>query len=320
MADDAVPVELTAPDISTYAKGTHGLDYVHTFDGGRTGPHVVVNALTHGNEICGAIALDRLMTLGVRPLRGRMTFAFVNVGAYGRFDPANPNASRFVDEDFNRVWTEDQLDGKRDSAELRRARQLRGLFDTADFLLDIHSMGTRSNALIICHGLDKERKLAGDVGCPAWVVAGSGHIQGQRLIEYTPFNDRGNAKTALLVECGQHWEKNAAVVALDTALHFLRATGAISPALCEALATQKQPRPQTVLDVSGGYSAKTERFRFVERFIGLDLFPKAGTVVAKDGEDDVVTPHDGCYLIMPNHRAKKGERALRFGRKATVAA
>jgi hypothetical protein len=38
------------------------------------------------------------------------------VAAFLRFDPANPYATRFVDEDFNRVWT---------PAEARRQRAQR---------------------------------------------------------------------------------------------------------------------------------------------------------------------------------------------------
>ena len=34
------------------------------------GPHVLVQALTHGNEVCGAIALDWLLGEGFRPTRG----------------------------------------------------------------------------------------------------------------------------------------------------------------------------------------------------------------------------------------------------------
>jgi predicted deacylase len=312
MPQDAI--ELTAPDISRYAAGTDGIPYVHSFDSGRSGPHVMVNALTHGNEICGAIALDRILSLGLRPRQGRMTLAFVNVGAYRRFDPAKPHASRFVDEDFNRVWVESRLDGPEETAELKRARELRPIFDQVDFLLDIHSMGTRSTALMIAHGLEKERKLAREIGVPPWIVCGQGHIKGKRLIEYTPFNDRANAKTALLVECGQHWEANAARVALDTALRFLGVTGALDAETVTAHVHDRSPKPQTMVDVSGGYTARTDAFRFVKPFTGLEHFPKAGTPVAEDGGETVTTPHDDCYLVMPNHRAKKGDRALRFAR------
>lgn len=65
----------------------------------------MINALTHGNQVCGAIAVKELLELGVRPRKGKLTAAFANVKAYHRFDPANPDASRFVDQDFNRVWT-----------------------------------------------------------------------------------------------------------------------------------------------------------------------------------------------------------------------
>ncbi len=309
-------IELTAPDISRYAEGTDGVPYVHTFDSGKPGPHVMVNALTHGNEICGAIALNRIFELGLKPKQGKLSLVFVNVGAFQRFDPAKPNASRFVDEDFNRVWVESRLDGTEQSAELKRARELRPVFDEADKLLDIHSMGTRSNALMIVHGLEKERALARAVAVPPWIVCGHGHIQGKRLIEYTPFNDRSNDKTAILVECGQHWEASAARVALDTTLRFLAVTGAIDAETMMKHVHEKTPKPQTMVDISGGYASKTDAFKFVEPFIGLELFPKAGTVIAHDGDEAIVTPHDDCYLVMPNHRAKKGNRVLRFARRS----
>ena len=69
-----------------------------------------------------------------------------------------------------------------------------------------------------------------------------------------------------------------------------------------------------MVDVSGGHTAKTDRFKFVKEFLGLEHFPKGGTVIANDGDEPVVTPHDDCYLVMPNHRAKKGDRVLRFAR------
>src|SRR5258706_15740086 len=138
--DMAIAVELQAPDIEPYRRSGSGTEFVHVLESGKPGPQVMVMALTHGNEICGAIALDRLLRAGVRPSRGRLVLAFANVEAFRRFDPANPYASRFVDEDFNRVWTGEVLGGPRDSVELRRARALRPFVESSDFLLDIHSM------------------------------------------------------------------------------------------------------------------------------------------------------------------------------------
>ena len=61
-----------------------------------------------------------------------------------------PTASRYVDEDYNRVWADAVLDGPRDSTELRRARALRPFVDAADFLLDLHSMHEPGRPIMVC--------------------------------------------------------------------------------------------------------------------------------------------------------------------------
>lgn len=52
------PIELEAPDIGPYRAGNCEIEYVSSFDSGKAGPHLMLAALTHGNELCGAIALD----------------------------------------------------------------------------------------------------------------------------------------------------------------------------------------------------------------------------------------------------------------------
>ena len=116
-------VELEAPDISAYKAGNTGIDYITSFESGKPGPHVMISAVVHGNELCGAIALDHLFRHDVRPAVGKLTLAFMNVAAYHSFDPDNPRVSRYVDEDFNRLWGHDVLEGTRDSVECRRARE-----------------------------------------------------------------------------------------------------------------------------------------------------------------------------------------------------
>ncbi len=104
MDEERYPTEFPVPELGAYARGTAGIDYVHTFDSGRPGPHVMINALTHGNEVCGLYAVDRLLRWEARPARGKLTLSFANVDAFARFSTDRPAASRWVDEDFNRVW------------------------------------------------------------------------------------------------------------------------------------------------------------------------------------------------------------------------
>ena len=62
-------IEIQPPDISAYRKGNSGVEYVHVLDSGKPGPNVMVQALTHGNEFSGAIALDFLFREKVKPRR-----------------------------------------------------------------------------------------------------------------------------------------------------------------------------------------------------------------------------------------------------------
>lgn len=314
-SDDTHFVELEAPDISRWRRGNTGVDFVHCLDSGRPGPDALINAVIHGNELCGAIAVDALLRTGFRPLRGRLMLAFANPEAYRRFDPAQPTRSRFVDEDMNRVWTGELLDGPATSVELRRARALRPFYDRVDHLLDIHSMGTRSAPIMLIHGLERERRFARAMGMPATVACGGGHVQGRRLIEYAPFNDPHGDKVAVLVECGHHWARRSAVVALDAALHFLRALGMVDPAYLAAHVQVSDPGAQAMLEVTHGYAIRTDDFYFVRAFEGLESFARAGEVFAVDGGEELRTPYDDCVLVMPNHRAVRGQRAFRLARR-----
>jgi predicted deacylase len=313
MPDDRYTIELSAPDISPYAAGNTGIPYVTTFDSGRAGPHVVVNALTHGNEICGAIVLDRLFRDGVRPVAGKLTLSFANVAAYLTFDPANPTASRFVDEDFNRLWDPSTLDGDRQSAELQRARMLRPLVAAADLLLDIHSMQQATAPLMLAGLTDKCLQLARRVGVPEFVVRDAGHAAGSRMRDYGAFADRRSPAAALLVECGQHWEQRAAAVALDTTRRFLAASGILPPDEAASILAAAAP-PQRVITVTDAVTIAGDHFEFAETYRGLEIIPRAGTIIAREGGRDIRTPYDDCILIMPSRRLLRGQTAVRLGR------
>ena len=310
----AIPIELQAPDITPYRRSDTGVDWIHTLDSGKPGPHVLVNALTHGNEICGAIALDRLFRMNVRPVRGKLTLAFANVRAFERFDARNPYASRFVDEDFNRVWTPATLDGPRRSAELERARELRPFVEQADFLLDIHSMLEPSPPVMICGPLDKGIRFAFEVGVPEHVVSDTGHSNGTRMRDYGGFGDPASPKNALLVECGQHWERAAERVAWQTVWRFLRRVDVVDRALSDAQVESPVPA-QKLIKVTEAVIASTPSFRFAKPYTGLEIVPRRGDVIAWDGTEPVLAPYDNCVLIMPvPNNIKTGLTAVRLGR------
>jgi predicted deacylase len=309
-------VELTAPDIEPYRAGNTGIEYVTTFDSGIAGPHVLVTALTHGNEICGAIALDRLFRAGLRPRHGKLTLAFDNVAAYQRFDPRVPIASRFVDEDFNRLWSPATLGGPRQSTELARARALRPIVDAADYLLDIHSMQYATAPLMLAGTLERSVGLARRVGIPELIMCDAGHAAGPRMRDYGGFGDPGSGKTALLIESGQHWERRAAEVATDVMLRFLIALGTIARDDAQPLAGpdfDAHPR-QRIIEVTEAVTITSDSFEFVQDFRGLEVLSPKGTLIGRDDGREVRTPYDDCVLIMPSRRLAKGQTAVRLGR------
>lgn len=309
-----VKIELTPPDISDYAAGNTGIPYYTTFDSGEPGPHILVNAITHGNELCGAITLDFLFRHDVRPRHGKLSLGFANFMAYEKFDPSAPTTSRFVDEDLNRLWSPDVLDGPRDPLELRRAREIRPFIETVDVLLDLHSMQQSCAALTLSGPHAKGRALAAAVGYPAHVVSDVGHAAGKRMRDYGAFADPQNPKNALLVECGQHRESDSAIVSLETTLRFLHHFDAIDPEFALAHFAVDEREPQRFIEVTEAVTVRSDEFSFVQPFKGLEVIPSEGEVIGHDGDTPLRAPYDDCVLIMPSRRLFPGQTAVQLGR------
>jgi predicted deacylase len=316
VSDLKFQVELTPPDIEPYRAGNTGTEYVTSFAAAASGPHVLVTALTHGNEICGAIALDKLLRSGVRPRRGTLTLAFDNIAAYREFDTRYPVASRYIDEDFNRLWSPVRLDEPRQSVELERARALRPFVDQADFLLDMHSMQYATAPLMLAGLLPRSRALARRVGIPELIMCDAGHAAGPRMRDYGGFGDPASAKTALLIEAGQHWERRAAEVATDVMLRFLIALDVVTADDVVGLGGPDfAARPQQrVIEVTEAVTISGSQFDFAGDFRGLEVLAEKGTLIGLDDGREVRTPYDNCVLVMPSRRLIKGQTAVRLGR------
>src|SRR5690606_30472966 len=165
--------------------GTRG---VWLFDSGAPGHTGMLTARIHGNELCEAWAIKDLLGAGVRPRRGRLILAFCNLDAFDRFDPAQHDASRYVDEDMNRVWSDQKL-AQTQTQEQRRARAILPWLEQADWLLDLHSMHEPSAPLLLTGTLARNIELARTLGAPEHVIVDSGHQDGVRMRDYGRFSD-----------------------------------------------------------------------------------------------------------------------------------
>jgi hypothetical protein len=298
--------ELTKPDISAWRSGNTGVEGVWHFGSAKPGRHVLITALVHGNELCGAWALKALLEAKVRPAQGSMTLAFCNLAAFDRFDPADHDASRFVDEDMNRVWSKNKLDAPC-TQETRRAAQLRPWIERSDWLLDIHSMHERGAPLVLTGLLPRNLTLARRVGAPQHIVVDAGHQDGVRMRDFGRFGDASAADAcALLIECGFHGALASKDAALDMVTRILVASEVthIGQESGQIPAGWLQPQliPQRAVKVTDAVVAQSDQLRFAQAWQGLQIVPKAGTPIATDGDKVFVTPYDHCTLVMPSLR------------------
>ena len=314
--------DLAAPDIAAWRAGNTGVEGVWHFEAAEPGRRVMVTALVHGNELCGAWALKGLLEAGIQPARGSLTLAFCNIAAFDRFDPRQHDASRFVDEDLNRQWLPERM-AEAGTRERRRAAALRPFVAQADWLLDLHSMHEPSPPLSLTGPMPRNLALAREMRSPEHVVVDAGHQDGVRMRDFGRFGDDesqgDNGTRSLLIECGFHGDPASRTVAQDQCLRFLQAAGTLgADALAQALPGWRQPDAtrQWALEVTGPVVARSAGFRFHQPFTGLEVIATAGTVIGDNDGEPVTTPYDDCVLVMPSTRqARAGVTVVRFARR-----
>lgn len=298
-------LEVLPRDISAYREGNTGIDYVHRFESGKPGPHVLINALTHGNEICGMVAATHLLDSGVRPKIGTLTVSFAHVEAYNAFDPEKPFDNRQIVHNLNRVWSDEWLDGPEDSPELRRARALRPVVGAADHILDIHSTSQDVVPFWVYPDFERNARVAMAIGLPpVHLLMPSGLGSGTPLIQHGLHAGADAPGAAMVVECGQHFRQSAADLATEVALRFLAHFGLIDRA-----GATPDAEPQRRFELLQTHMIQFEDFRFVRPLIGFETFAK-GELIATQGPDEIRAPCDDCTVFMPAQRVIVGREAV----------
>jgi predicted deacylase len=298
-------LEVLPRDLSAYRAGNTGIDYVHRFDSGRPGPHVLVNALTHGNEVCGMVAATHLLDTGVRPLAGILTVSFANVEAYESFDEARPFDSRQIVHNLNRVWSPEWLDGNEDSPELRRARAMRPAVAAADHILDLHSTSQPVRPFWVYPAFERNAAAALAIGRPdVHLVMPNGLGSGIPVIQHGRHGQANGTGVALVAECGQHFLRATSELAVAVTLDFLAHFGLIARGPAAAA-----PAPQRRFELLETRVIKTEEFRFVRPVVGFEEFAQ-GELIATDGPEEIRAPCDRCTIFMPARAAIVGREAV----------
>ncbi|HSC86679.1 MAG TPA: succinylglutamate desuccinylase/aspartoacylase family protein, partial [Polyangiaceae bacterium] len=143
--------------------GSLGVPYSHHAPGsGRHTQHVVLGFAIHGNEHGTLPALLRLTE--------ELNDGSLSPGGPVTLLLGNPEAvladERFLEEDFNRVFT---FDRPAQSLERRRAEQVRPLLDRADWFLDFHQTQTPTERAFWTFPWDRRLALLARALAPASV-------------------------------------------------------------------------------------------------------------------------------------------------------
>jgi succinylglutamate desuccinylase len=323
IASPVVPFDLPKPELGAWRVGNTGVEGVWQFDSGVKGRQVLVTALIHGNELCGAWAVLAALQAGLRPKRGVLTLAFCNLAAFDRFDATSPDDSRCVDEDLNRVWGD--MPWRHDAAlskERQRALQLLPFAEAADWLLDLHSMHAPGPPLVLTGMAPRHAELARALSTPELLVADAGHVAGKRLRDHGRFGvvDAQDDSRALLIECGFHGELPARAVAIDMLGRFLIQSACIDEADVPQHWLKPAPATQRLLHVTHAVTVLDgEPTRFAQDWGTGQCIAQAGTLLGWNGGQPLVTPYANCTLVMPTLRhAKPGSTLVRLAREAPV--
>lgn len=303
-------IEVEQRDLSPYKEGNTGIDYVHRFDSGKPGPHVLINALTHGNEICGMVAATHLLDNDIRPRLGALTVSFANVQAYNAFDPDRPFDNRQLVHNLNRIWSAEMLDSNEQSPELRRARELRPVLAEAQHILDIHSTSSDIDPFWVYLPFERNVALTSAIASPSvHLLLPGGLTTGTGLMQYAQHGTAQGPGAAVVVECGQHFKRAAADLATEVTLNFLAHFGLIDPVEKKNLSTSPKTVPQRRFELLETHVIKSENFAFIRPLVGLEIFSK-GELIALNGDEKIIAPCDNCTVFMPTREPIVGREAV----------
>ena len=292
---------LPTPDISQERIGNTGSPGIWFFDSGMPGRNLMISALIHGNELCGAWALKKILEAGIKPRRGALTLAFCNLAAFDSFNHKAHDKSRFVDEDMNRIWSATRLQGT--SRESQRAQEILPWLERSNWLLDIHSMHEPSAPLLLTGLLPKNIQLAQTLGTPEHVIVDAGHKDGVRMRDYGRYGNADDADAcSLLIECGFHGDPASLDVALDQVARIMLAADIVDKDDIPSEWFLPLPVQQRILEVTHAVVAPSMDVKFSQEWQGLERLAQAGEVIAWADGQAIVTPYDNCTLIMPSLR------------------
>lgn len=303
---------------------------VHQYAGLLPGRRLIILGAVHGNEICGAIAIERLIGEidkgELRIERGTLTLVPVtNPLAYQRKQrQGDRNLNRNLRPNANPTDFEDHI-----------ANALCPLLDAHEVLLDLHSFHTGGQPFVMlgprdndgplepfAHAAD-EARLAAHLGVSR-VVEGwldtyalgverrrARHPEANPLLLDAAYGIgtteymRSRGGYGVTLECGQHDDPAAPAVAYRAIRQTLALLGLIDTPLQAPTQRFDVLRLQDVIDLEHADDS------FVREWQSFDPL-RAGELIGHRHDGTPVTAPDNGFIVFPNPRALPGNEWFYF--------
>ncbi|AAQ61599.1 conserved hypothetical protein [Chromobacterium violaceum ATCC 12472] len=299
----------------------------HRYQALANGPALIVTGAVHGNEVCGAVAIRRVMAeleQGMLSLRaGRLTLVPV----------ANPLAYRLGqrggDRNLNRNLAPNPSP---QDYEDHAANWLCPLLAEHDVLLDLHSFQSPGQPFVFLGPTDndgelepfahaaREEALARRLGVAdavdGWLSTYALGVVRRRL---SPVGDhrlrelngdarygvgtteymRSQGGWALTLECGQHADPAAPEVAYRAILNALAHLGLVD-------APDPAPRTLSLLSLYEVVDKQDDADSFVRGWTSFEIVRK-GDLIGRRADGSPVCARDDARIVFPNPRAQAGQ-------------
>ena len=275
------------------------------------GPTLTVLGAVHGNERCGAEAINRLAadidSGKIAPKSGTLQLVpVVNPKAYEqnvRFVDRNLNRYLYPKEDKQHY--EDHLDPI-----------LCEVLDKTDVLLDLHSYTSKGGPFIFLGADDKEElAFATSLGvrdfafgwAQAFGTAGDESKESQGTTEYA----RSKGAIAVTLECGNHFNADAPEVGYRAILRAMAHLGMVDAESLTALGQEKSSGKPRCVKMKSVYR-RDEGAVFATPWKHFDPVAK-GEAMAKLADGKIIRAPDDGFIVLPKESADTGEEWFFFG-------
>ncbi|MCK5616327.1 succinylglutamate desuccinylase/aspartoacylase family protein [Candidatus Pacearchaeota archaeon] len=255
--------------------------------GKSAGKNIVILAGVHGNEVCGVKAFNEIIP-NIEIEKGEVTFIYANL-------KAQKQNKRFVEENLNRCFLDNQPEEMANTLEGKTAKAIMLYLQKADILLDLHSANSSSNLkFLICESdcLELAQTLS-----PQKIIMGIDNAEKGGTDGYM-FNMK---KPGICVECGAHETKESIEVAKESIYSLLRKIQAIK-------GEPKIYPDKNLYRAKYMYKTKNGPFKIVGKYKNFDKV-KEKTLIGTDGKEEIYI-EKGDVVMFPNEREEIGKECF----------